>query len=184
MPDIFRPIIMRLQEIGAFNFFFPFLLTSAITYGLLRKSQIFGKAQENIAVNAVISIVASLMVWSYPILQGIDIETQLSAFFAQGIFVSLALMFALMFFSMIVPDPTKSLGEYFEKNRVAAFVTGSIGLGVFIFLTSGLFNLIIPKDTLAGIPSDILLGLGVILIALVPLFWIARGDSKPAEQKK
>lgn len=172
MPDIFRPIILRLQEIGAFNFLFPFLLTSAIIYGLLRKSKVFGDPEKNVAVNSVIALVAAFMVWAFPIMQGIDVEAQLSTFFAQGLFVSLSLMFALMFFSMVAPDPSAALGKFVQNREVAVIVVAII-VGIFIFLTSGLFNLIIPKETLAGIPSDILLGLGVILIALLPLFWIA-----------
>ncbi len=176
MPEIFRPIILQLREMGAFNFLFPFLLTSAIIYGLLRKSKIFGAPTENVAINAVISLVAAFMVWAFPVMQGIDIETQLAAFFAQGTFITLSMIFAMMFFSVVVPEPSETLKKYFTENRAATFVVVAIIAGIFIFLTSGLFNLIIPKETLAGIPSDVLMGLGVILIAVVPLFWIASGD--------
>ena len=58
MSDLFVDVIKKLQDIGAFNFLFPYILTSAIFYGLLRKSQIFGKPDENVAVNGVIAIVA------------------------------------------------------------------------------------------------------------------------------
>ncbi len=182
MPDIFSSVILQLREIGAFNFLFPFLLTSAVVYGLLRKSKVFGEPERNVAVNAVVALVAAFMVWAFPIIQGVNIEAQLSTFFAQGTFVALSLMFGLMFFSMVAPDPSKALGDFMKDNKIGAVLTVAIIIGIFIFLTSGLFNLIVPEKLLASIPSNVLLGLGVILIAVLPLFWIASGggESKPA----
>ncbi len=172
MPNIFEPVILQLREIGAFQFLFPFVLTSAIFYGLLRKSEIFGKPERNVAVNGVISLVASFMVWAFPIIQGVDIEAQLSAFFAQGTFVTLGLMIALMFAGMIIPEPSKALGEFFKGNKVGGVIIVSIALGIFIFITSGLFNLIVGPSVLATIPSDIIITVAVIILLIVPLYWI------------
>jgi len=176
MPNIFEQVILQLRDIGAFQFLFPFLLTSAIFYGLLRKSEIFGKPERNVAVNSVISLVASFMVWAFPIIQGVNIEAQLATFFAQGTFVTLGLMLVLMLVGMVLPEPSKALSEYLKNNRVGAVIIISIVIGIIIFITSGLFNLIISPSVFASIPSDIIITIAVILLLIVPLLWITSSE--------
>lgn len=102
MPDVFRNVILKLNELGAFNFLFPFMLTSAIFYGLLRKSKLFGSdSDRNVALNGVIALSAAFMVWAFPVINGVDIQAQLSTFFMQGMIVMLILMVGLMVTGMI-----------------------------------------------------------------------------------
>jgi hypothetical protein len=176
MPDIFTPVILQLKEIGAFNFLFPFFLTSAIFYGLLRKSQIFGPAEKNTAVNSIISLVASFMVWAFPVIQGVNIEAQLSAFFMQGLAVSLVFMVALMLSGMIFKENlSEQLSQILQGNKGLTILLIAIGLGMVIFVSSGLFNLIISPDILSSIPTDVLLALGVIILLILPLLLITSG---------
>ena len=91
-------------------FLLPFTLTSAIFYGALRKSQIFGEPEKNVAVNGVVSLVASMMVWAAPIILGIDIQTSLATFFVQGLFATLVIMVGLVIVGMFAPpDLSKTL---------------------------------------------------------------------------
>ena len=89
MTSPFDTAIQKMAELGLFKFLFPFMLTAAVFYGLLRKSQIFGDSEKNVAVNAIVALVAGFMVWSYPIIAGIDITLQLANFFMEGLVGSL-----------------------------------------------------------------------------------------------
>ena len=97
MASPFEDVILRLADLGFFKFLLPFLLTAAIFYGLLRKSQVFGKPEENVAVNAIVALVAGFMVWAYPIIAGVDIETQFSTFIFQSTLAMFAIIIGVMF---------------------------------------------------------------------------------------
>lgn len=183
MADIFKPIIERMRDIGMFNFFLPFLLTSAIFYGLLRKSKIFGMAgqgptagrEEPIVVNAVIAIVAAFMVWAFPIMSGIDVEAHLSAFFMQGMVVTLVFMTTLMIISMVFKPDLPTQLESLVKTRSGAIFLVGLGLGIVIFLTSSLWTIFIRPSFFISVPSDILITLGTIILLILPLFFIVKG---------
>ncbi len=170
-----------MNEIGAFNFLFPFMLTSAVFYGLLRKSKIFGAdADRNVAVNAVIALSAAFMVWAFPVINGVDIQAHLSAFFMQGMVVMLILMVALMVAGMIFPEnlPEKLWSQIQGKSTPTTLILLAIIVGVVVFLTSGLVSLFLTTDMVASIPSDIILTLGLLFIMIIPLIWIATPSGK------
>ncbi|MCS7134922.1 MAG: hypothetical protein NZ893_00580 [Candidatus Aenigmarchaeota archaeon] len=174
MADIFKNVILKLADIGAFNFLFPFILTSAIFYGLLRKSKIFGESEKNVAVHAVIALSAAFMVWAFPILRGIDVQTQLSTFFMQGMVVMLVLMIGLMTIGMVAPeDLPKFLWEKIQNRPTTTLIFIAIGVGVIVFLTSGLISIFITPDMISTIPTEVLTMIGVFLIMIIPLIWIA-----------
>ncbi len=172
----FETVILKMRDLGFFKFFFPFLLTSAIFYGLLRKSQLFGDPDKNIAVNAIIAMVASFFVWAMPVILGVDIETQLARFFAQGVGVTLAVMVALMIAGMFFPpDLAKSLSE---KIKAPAFWGGVIVAGILImvivFVSSGLYKVLFPQGLGINWSNDIFITLGVIILLIVTLVVIVK----------
>ncbi len=187
MSDIFTMIIQKMQEIGAFNFMFPYILTSAVFYGLIRKSQIFGEPDKNVAVNAVVSLVAAFMVWAYPVLTGVDIETQLATFFTHGLVVTLVLMMGLiitgMFFKPNLPEQFSL--TFLQENKAAIILVVGIVVGIVVFATSGLLNLIIGP-IIPKIPTDALLALVMLILLIVPFIFILgeRGGEKSKEDKK
>lgn len=185
MPDIFTPVIQKLGEIGAFKFLFPYLLTSAIFYGLLRKSQVFGKPEENVAVNAVVALVASFMVWAYPVLGGVDIQTQLSAFFTQGIVITLAFMIGLMIIGMFFPpDLSKYLADnLFKGNKAWSIVIIGLAFAFFILGTSGLWSALVNPQAFAGVPSDVLMTIAVIVLLVLPIIFITYEKPAPKVEK-
>lgn len=182
MPEnIFSNVIFKLQEIGAFNFLFPYLLTTSIFYGLLRKTRIFGDPDRNVSVNGIIALVSGFMVWAFPILRGIDVETQLSTFFMQGMIVILVLMVGLMLVGMILPEdlPIKLWEKWKDQYNIPTIILIlSIVIGVVIFVTSGLVSIFLTPDVIATIPSDVLLVLGIIVVLVIPLFWIMSPSGK------
>ena len=158
--DVFREAILQMREIGAFNFLFPFLLTMAIFYGLLRKSKIF-------------------MVWAYPVINGVDIEAKLSSFFAQGIIVTLVLMMAMLGAGMVLP-PDYDFKEMFGKRGGLIIVGIVFALSIVIVITSGLVGIIInPEQITSLIPKDYIITIGLILFVLIVMIWIVNSGKPP-----
>ncbi len=168
MPTVFEIAILKLQGLGFFNFLLPFILTAAIIYGGLRRAQLFGEPEKNVAVNAIVAFVISLFVWAAPIILGIDIETKLSAFFVQGFSVSLIVLIALVLAGMFFPpDLAKNLGDrmkapvFWGGVIVVALIVGGV-----ILVSSGLATVLFPKGIGISFSSDLVLSV-VALIALV-----------------
>lgn len=172
----FETVILKMRDLGFFKFFFPFILTAAIFYGLLRKSQLFGDPDRNIVVNAIVALVASFFVWAMPIILGVDIETQLARFFAQGIGVTLTVMVALMIAGMFFPpDLAKSLGEKIKAGYFwGGTIIGGILIMVIVFISSGLYQVLFPRGIGISISNDIFITLGVIILLVVTLAIIVR----------
>ncbi len=187
MADIFTPVIQTLIEMGFFKFVLPYILTSAVFYGLLRKSQVFGKPDENVAVNAVVAMIASFMVWASPVILGIDIQTQLAAFFTQGIVVTLVFMIALLITGMFLPpDLTKHLSEnLFKGNKIGAILVVGIIFAFIIFATSGLWKVMLGTETFEQM-SDVTIAVMVIILLAIPIIFITWGGGKeaPSEEVK
>lgn len=181
MPDIFTPVIQRLTELGFFKFMLPYILTSAVFYGLLRKSQVFGKPDENVAVNGVVALIASFMVWASPVILGIDIETQLAAFFTQGVVVTLVFMIALLITGMFLPpDLTSHLAKnLFQGNKAGAILIVGIVFAFIIFATSGLWSVVLGPELFEQ-TSDIVVAVIVIILLAVPIIFITWGGGEKA----
>ncbi|MEM5879226.1 MAG: hypothetical protein QXU74_01910 [Candidatus Aenigmatarchaeota archaeon] len=166
MVNPFELVILRLKDMGFFTFLLPFILVSAILYGLLRKSQIFGPPEKNVAVNAVVAIVASFMVWAAPVIAGINIEEQLANFFVQSMIVTVVLMVAVlaagMFFGPDLPSRLEKLGSKY----LGGFLIGSILIGIALFLTSGLSTVFFPEG-FGEIPEDVVISIATIAILVI-----------------
>ena len=180
MVDPFRLVILKMRDLGFFGFFLPFLLSFAIFYGLLRKSQVFGKPEDNTVVNAVVSFVAALMVWSYPIISGVNIETALSTFFVQGMTATLTVMFGLLITSMFLPS---NLGEQLAKAFKLSEKGGKFGMfvivfgvliGLGIFVSSGVINIFFPSGSvIANIPQDTIITAATLIVLAITVIVIA-----------
>lgn len=147
MPTVFEIAILKLQGLGFFQFLLPFILTAAIIYGGLRRAQLFGESEKNVAVNAVVAFVISLFVWAAPIILGIDIETKLSAFFIQGFSVSLIVLIALVLAGMFFPpDLAKNLSEKMKSSVFwGGIIIVALIVGGVIMVSSGLATIIFPR---------------------------------------
>ncbi len=168
MPTLFETAILKLQGLGFFTFLLPFILTAAIIYGGLRRSQLFGEPERNVAVNAIVAFVISLFVWAAPIILGIDIETKLSSFFIQGFSVSLIVLIALVLAGMFFPpDLAKNLSD---KIKAPAFWGGVIVVGLIvggvIMVSSGLATVLFPKGIGISFSSDMVIS-AIAIVALV-----------------
>jgi hypothetical protein len=153
MANPFETVILNMRGTGIFQFLLPWMLSTAIFFGLLRKSQIFGEPERTTMINAVVAIVAAFMVWSAPILLGIDMETKLSAFFVQGTSATLVVLLGLMIVSMFFPpDLPKQLGVLLNaKGPAGGVLIFGILIAAGILISSGLIGVILPGFSLAGL---------------------------------
>lgn len=179
MTTPFDTVILRLKDLGFFQFLLPFILSAAIFYGLLRKSQLFGPPEKNTAVNATVALAASFFVWAWPILMGINIETQLSAFFMQGMSVTLVVMLGLLLAGMFLPtDLPKTISEKLKSGwLIGVIVVGGIILVAILLISSGLYQVFAPKGFVFKLAGETLSTIGVIVLllgAVAIIVWAAK----------
>lgn len=171
----FDTAILKMHELGVFQFVMPFMLSSAIFYGLIRKSQIFGPPEKNVAVNAVVALVASFMVWAAPIIAGIDITTQLVSFFTQGMTATLVILVGLMIASMFFPpNLSEQLSKAFgEKGRVwGIIIVAALLVGGGVLFSSGLISVFFPEGVRIALSSDIFITVAILLLLVITVLVI------------
>jgi len=176
VPSFFEIAILKLQGLGFFTFLLPFILTAAIIYGGLRRAQLFGEPERNVAVNAIVAFVISLFVWAAPIILGINIEAKLSSFFIQGFSVSLIVLIALVLAGMFFPpDLAKSLGDKIKAPYFyGAIIIVALIVGGIILVSSGLATVLFPKGIGVKVSSDVFISIAVIIALVVSVAVIVR----------
>lgn len=171
----FEIAILKMSELGVFQFVLPFMLSSAIFYGLIRKSQIFGPPEKNVAVNAVVALVASFMVWAAPIIAGINMTQQLVAFFTQGMSATLVILVGLLIASMFFPpNISEQLSKAFgEKGRVwGIIIVAAILVGGGVLFSSGLITVFFPEGVQIALSSDIFITVAILLLLVITVLVI------------
>lgn len=180
-------VILRLRDLGFFVFILPFILSMAIIYGLLRKSQIFGPPEKNVVVNAVVAIVASFMVCASPIIAGINIEQELAKFFAQSMIATLILVISVLAVSMFFgPNLPQTIQEKLGGKAIGIFIVGGVILGFALLVTSGLTSVFFPEGVETGISEDVLITIATILILsiiMAVIVIVVSKEEKPKEKK-
>jgi len=172
MASPFETVIGRLSELGGLEFLI-FMLTTAIFYGLLRRSQIFGAPEKNVAVNAVVALVAAFLVLAYSILSGVQVTKLFQTFFFNSVVVLLTVVIGIVITGAFFK---KSLGEVLEEKfkggMFVAFVVFGFLLALGVVLSSGLLNVFLPQTTV-GIPQDVILTIVVVILLIVTVIGIA-----------
>jgi len=180
LTDPFSSVIIRLKGLGFFNFLLPFMISAAVFYGLLRKSQILGPSERNVAVNGVVAMGISFFIWAFPILQGVNIEEQLSAFFAQSLIATLALMVGVMIVGMMLPpNLPQLLGEKFKAGGAWSLIfVGGLLVGIALLITSGLMGVFFPSGVISTIPEDVISIVAVLAFLLITVIifvgWVGK----------
>ena len=167
MPSLFEPVIKWMIDLGFYSFLFPWIVTSAIFYGLLRKSKIFG---ESATLNGLIAISIAFLVIGFPILSQFNLSLPIATFFTQATVFILIFVFAFISASFFYPDLTKMLLERFTRRTTLGIL---IVLGIALFITSGLagvftYGLGKPAPGGAGPSTDvIILAAGIIIFMVI-----------------
>jgi len=156
MATPFEVMVLRLQELGFFQFLLPFMLAAAIFYGLLRRSQVFGKSEQNVAVNAIVALVAAFMVSAYPVLLGVNIEQGFATFMFQSMVAILVFVIGLLITSMFFGENLpEQIGQRLQGGRgIGIIITIGILIAFSILISSGLVGIILPQFTLTFLQFD------------------------------
>jgi hypothetical protein len=183
-------VILRLRDLGFFEFLLPFMLSSAVFYGLLRRSQLFGTPERNVAVNAVVSLMVAFMVWAYPIIAGVSLEQGLSKFFVQGFIAMLVMTLGVSMIGVLFPEGlAKELNKKVGGGIYITIITISVLVFAGLLFTSGLSEVLFPSATLGlgtTIPWDVVLTIVIVIIlgAIIFAISVAGGGKGPKEEEK
>jgi hypothetical protein len=182
MTSALETVLINLNKMGFFSFL-PFLLTSAIFYGLLRRSKLFGEPEKNVVVNAIVALVAAFMVWAYPIITGTSIEEYqqfFSTFFLKGTVATLTVVIGLIIAGMFFPQ---TIGASLEKSLQGKLGVGIIILGLLIgagvLLASGTTSLF--GISMENVSSDLIYSIifMVIFVGIIgAVVWITGRETK------
>jgi len=179
MANFFELVVQKLSELGFYDFFFPFVLSSVLFYALLRRSKLFGEMREGQILAAIVSLSVAFLIFGYPVLVGFTFGTELSAFFTQLSIIGLLFILALIFASMFYPDFPKMLTEKLASpNKVYMF----IGIAFLLLVTSGLvgvFTQTIDGETPQS-PRDVILIIAglIIFVIVIMIASMAVGEEK------
>jgi len=140
MVSPFELVATKLGETGFYVFFVPWAVTTAILWGLLKKSQMFSDS-----VNAIISISLSFLVWAYLIgPSSVAIADAAAVFMMQAGVLLAIFIFALIGSSMFYPEMTKFLIENFTSRSMFFII---LALLFTLFFTSGLYNVLAGPES-------------------------------------
>lgn len=167
----FQTVVQNLDRLGAFEFIFPFLLTSAVFYGLLRKSKIFGEPEKNIAVNGIVALVAGFMVLAYPVLTGVNPKQFFVPFILQSTIAILVIVVGLMISSLFIPEGlSQFVGGKIGSRGLGAIIAVGVLVGAGILISSGAINIFLPPGSVggpAGLPPETVTTIVVLLVLVL-----------------
>ncbi|MEM5882755.1 MAG: hypothetical protein QXQ77_00745 [Candidatus Aenigmatarchaeota archaeon] len=168
MADLFTPIVEQMDKLGFFNFFFPWLVTLAIMYAILKKSKILG---ESALINGVVAMSIAFLVFAFPVLSGFSLATPLSLLFTQTTSILLFFFVGFLLASLFYPNLTQFLIQQFTRRSA---LMAMIALGLALFITSGLIGILWsqatkpPQPGTPALPQDVIyLTVGIILFVVV-----------------
>jgi len=166
MSNPFQIVAEKLGELGVYDFLLPWLITSAIIWALLKKSNLFG--EDAVVINSILSISISFFIWGFIIFTGdTSIGSSLSKFFTQMTFLAIGFTLMLIIGSIFFPDFTNSLKEKIPMNSMIWVV---VVIGVILLIGSGLFKigdiLFNVFDSFSNVPGG---DVGILLIAIILL---------------
>jgi quinol-cytochrome oxidoreductase complex cytochrome b subunit len=175
----FEIVINKMISLGFYTYLFPFIITVAIFYALLKKSKVFG---ESIVINAVVALSIALLVFGFPVIAGVSLASPLSIFFTQATVWILIFVIGILLASFFYPELTKMLLETFKRRTVLMLM---LVIGVVLFITSGLLSVftygLAPKPGAGGAPGTpldviyITVALMIFIVLIIVAAYVMRG---------
>jgi hypothetical protein len=170
MTNVFEIIAQKLIDLGVYDFLFPFIITSAIFYGLLKKTKILG---ESVTINGVLALSIAFLIFGFPKLIGVTLASPFSRFFTGVTVWILIIGTGVLLAGFFYPDLLKFLAEAFTR-RTALIVM--IVIGISLFITSGFITVFTggwtptaPGAPGPGISTDVIILAAAIIIFIVLL---------------
>lgn len=137
-------------------------------FALLKKSKILG---ESVPTNAVVALSVAFMVFGFPVIAGVSLETPLATFFTQATVFAMLLTVGLLLSSFFYPD---LLGFLSKVMTSRSMLSAGIALGLALMVTSGMVVVFTgnlnapPKPGQApGPPVDVIVVAASIIIFVV-----------------
>ena len=127
-------VTQQLMNVGFFDIII-FMLTSAIFYGLFKKSELLGKSN---SLNAIVSISIGFLVLAFRVVTGVSIIQPIATFFTQWMILILALFIGVLVASLFYPNLPKFLAERFTRKST---LSAMIAMGIALLVTSGLISI-------------------------------------------
>ena len=171
--DVFSQVMSFMIEKGVLNIFLWMLLT-AIFYGVLRRSKIFG---DSVVINGLIALIASFFISALPYLTGFQMLPKFVLYITQIFIIAFAALIGVVIASIFYPDLQNFLKETFT-HRTTLWVF--IAVGIVFLVTSGLISIftdVALQATSSGKSPDIPVLMGALFIFLV-LILVASGITR------
>ncbi|MEM0480740.1 MAG: hypothetical protein QXQ14_00935 [Candidatus Aenigmatarchaeota archaeon] len=131
----FEEVANFLIQSGTISFLVPFLISFAFFYALFEKIKI----SEKKSISTILAFSISLLIFTFPLISGIDLGVALSYYFAQAFGFLIVLVFGLLVASLFYPDFSEKLKQFFVTRGV---LVAMIALALTLFVTSGILNLL------------------------------------------
>ena len=157
----FEVLVFNLSQLGVYNIFLPFLLTFAIFYGLLKKSEILGDDEK---VMGVVSLVVAFFVTGYA---AYPLGLLLSNIFGIAIVVISGILVIIMFMSMAGYD----IGGLKENKLVPALAAI---IGVILFIVAGALAIFGVEDIQAE--SNVIGAIVLLVVMVIAVYLVAKGE--------
>lgn len=178
-------VVTNLQNVGIFQFFLPFIILFAILYGMLTKTQIFGKPKEDPGVNrinAIIAFAASAFIMLYPTTSVaiLDLSDFLANIFAGTLIYAVTIIaFLIVMFMVVTPLSGGKFEGIAKAGTIGAIV--AIILVVALFFSSGGAQ-IFPGVNIgagfgfnfAGIDPTVIALLIILLVMGLIIYWVVK----------
>ncbi len=165
MVNPFQIVAQKLGELGFYDFLLPWLITSAIIWGLLQKSKVFG--ENSIVINSVLSLSISFFVWGFLLSTGLNLVGPLSRFFTWISIMIVVFALALVASSLFYPKFTETLTQTFTGNT---WVIVFLVVALILFILSGFVGTLTESLPKAGPGKDVIvlvIGLAVFVMILL-----------------
>lgn len=171
MQPPFEIVVQKLVELGFYKYIFPFFLSLAFLYALLKRSKLISDSP---MVNATLAMCISFIIVGFQHLAGISLETPFSSFFMHATVWIWIFAIGMMVASLFYPDLGRFLTEYFIERKSRLFYA-LIVIGILTFVTSGMYTVFtgMYKPIEPGAPPvppfDVILTATALLIFVVIL---------------
>ena len=178
MANPFPVLLGNLNQMGVFQFLFPFLLILAVAYGTLN----FGLGEKKIlpkSANALISLIIAFFVMNYSGGVGSTISVFFSQLFGQGLIIAVGILLLMILVALfgIKPDDLTSKDKYTHPFTI---VVGLLALFIFLIFAGagnliGLGSLNLDNNFWTAI---------VFVIILAAVIWALSREPKAAGKDK
>jgi len=180
MANPFPIVLGNLNQLGVFQFLFPFLLILAISYGALNFT--LGGDKKILPKSAIslISIIIAFFVMNYSGGVGSSIAIFFSQIFGQGIVIAVGILLLMILIGLFGITPTELLKKE-DKSDAFKIVVGL--LAIFIFLIFAAAGNLIGLGSF-NLSSNYWTGIIFIIILAVVVWALSREPGKGGEKKQ